>query len=210
MGFKVGHLFGFPIRVDPTAIILIVLFGTMASTPVEGAMIVINLALAILLHELGHAFVVRGLGGDPEITLHGLGGLTTHHLSPTNGQQFVISVAGPLVNGVLAGLGFLGLAFVAAPGTPLASFFFYWLWVNALLGLFNLLPIVPLDGGHALRSVLRRFLPKRADTVASWISVALATPIAAWGLANQEVFLLLIAAFLVLSNVRILLAERSD
>lgn len=206
MGFEVGRVLGFPVRVDPTAILLLVVFGASAPTPLYAAMVIVTLILAVLLHELGHALVVRRLGGHPEITLYGLGGLTSYHLHPTHGQQFIISVVGPAVNFVLAALAY-GLLRVVPPtlGQLLVFLDVFW-WYNLILGVFNLLPIVPLDGGQAMRALLRRWIPRKADLVAAWISVLLAVPIAAYGLASRSMLLLVISALLVWRNAQAILA----
>ncbi len=205
MGFELGRVLGFPVRVDPTAILLLVVFGLSAPTPVYGAMVVVTLILAVLLHELGHALVVHRLGGHPEITLYGLGGLTSYRIHPTHAQQFLISVVGPGVNFLLAALAYLVLRVVPPTLGQLLVFLDIFWWYNLILGVFNLLPIVPLDGGQAMRALLRRWIPRRADLVAAWISVLLATPIAAYGLATRSMLLLIISALLVWRNAQAIL-----
>lgn len=110
---------------------------------------------SVLLHELGHAVVARARRVPIEgIELHLFGGVAKMTAPPRSPKdEIAIAIAGPLVSLGLAGLG-LGAAALygaAAPG---------WLaWfggVNLLLGLFNLLPALPMDGGRVFRALLAR------------------------------------------------------
>lgn len=117
---------------------------------IMGAVVVVILGLAILLHEYAHAFVAFRCGVMPEsITLQWLGGTTKLQREPyTRADRIRVTIAGPAVNLILALIGY-ALA-------PLAT---NWLvgWsldtlalINVALGIFNLLPAIPLDGGRVL------------------------------------------------------------
>lgn len=202
-GFSVGRLLGFPVRVHPSAILLgMILVGPyLRGGMVVGALLLLlAIALAVLLHELGHAMVIRSLGWESVIVLHGFGGVTLSRSRPTPLQQIGVSLAGPAVNLALAAGAFGGLLFF--PTGRVAAFLDSFLMVNLFLGLFNLLPIVPLDGGQVLRSVLRIATPRKADTVAAWVSILCAMPILAYAVRQQSLFLGLIALFLAISNWR--------
>jgi len=142
------------------------------------------LTLMVILHEFGHCFMARALGGSAdEVLLWPLGGLAT--VDPPNRPRahFLTSAAGPAVNLILCivcGVGiylttpteWMKLAdqhahFILSPPNPFdmsipfragwhdAAFYFWWVFtINYLLLLFNLLPIYPLDGGQMLQSVL--------------------------------------------------------
>ena len=110
---------------------------------------------SVLLHELGHSLVaLRDAVPVRKITLFIFGGLAQIEKEPpTPGSEFRIAVAGPLVSLTLAAL-FGGLwlldkplSFLAAPSIWLAR-------INLILGLFNLIPGFPLDGGRVLRAIL--------------------------------------------------------
>jgi Zn-dependent protease len=129
-------------------------------------------ALSILWHELGHALAFRRFGHEPAIELLGMGGLT-HSLggSPlTLGQSALVSFAGPCAGFLLA------LAVYLVALSPTMALPDSWgpilvgdlLWINAGWGAVNLLPILPLDGGHILRAGLRSRFPERADQL-SWL-----------------------------------------
>lgn len=126
-----------------------------------GAVAALLLFLSVLLHELGHSYVAQRyripIG---QITLFLFGGIAQMRKEPPSPKaEFLIAMAGPLVSFVL-GLCCLGLA-VAAESLPLPSGGqgFVVLGgllgiVNVQLGLFNLIPGFPLDGGRALRAGL--------------------------------------------------------
>jgi Zn-dependent protease/CBS domain-containing protein len=106
----------------------------------------------VLLHELSHSLMARSKGIDvASITLFifgGVSGLTKEPERP--GQEFIIAIVGPLTSFVLAGLfGLGGLVLSGGIGTA----FLYLAAINAGLGVFNLLPGFPLDGGRVLRAL---------------------------------------------------------
>lgn len=115
---------------------------------------------SVLVHELSHALVARRRGLKvSQISLFLLGGIAAIDEEPPSAKaEALISVAGPLANGVL-GAGFIGIAYLAGgvPGT-LAEIVFWtcnWLGLsNLALGLFNLIPGFPMDGGRILRAIM--------------------------------------------------------
>jgi Zn-dependent protease len=112
---------------------------------------------SILVHELSHALMARRAGIHiSEITLFIFGGVA--RLSEEARQprtEFLVAVVGPLTSFALALL-FWGLSRSLLPATPslAAAVFSYLTWINLALGLFNLIPGFPLDGGRILRSIL--------------------------------------------------------
>jgi Zn-dependent protease/predicted transcriptional regulator len=130
---------------------------------------------SILLHELAHALVAK-LYGVPvrDITLHMFGGVSNiEREPPTAGAELLIAIVGPIAS-IALGVSMLGLAALvtgaafdpSAPGADAAammaglspiSTLLVWLGpVNIVVGLFNLVPGFPLDGGRILRAVLWR------------------------------------------------------
>jgi Zn-dependent protease len=130
------------------------------------------LFLSVLLHEFGHCFAARAVGGDAdEILIWPLGGLATVSAPNTPRAQFLVTAWGPLVNviiclitaAVIVSLGFV------PPLNPFNLFplgnrwfwpedWFSWIGVtfalNWVLLLFNLIPAFPMDGGRLLRCIL--------------------------------------------------------
>lgn len=121
------------------------------------ATVVCSLAFfaSILLHELGHAVTARRRGiAVPGITLFVLGGVARIADEPATARdELRIAGAGPLVSFLLAALSSIALI-LGARGALVSPTLFYLALVNAALGLFNLLPALPLDGGRMLRAVL--------------------------------------------------------
>jgi len=134
--------------------------------------------LGVLMHELGHAWAGMMCGLKPNIDLHGMGGVTWwsggRALSPW--RSIVVSVAGPLVGIVLGGLALI-YTIIEAP-LPAGSLKTYalgsFIWVNLGWGLFNLVPMLPLDGGNILASICEIFSPRSGRRVASYLSLVMA------------------------------------
>jgi Zn-dependent protease/CBS domain-containing protein len=115
---------------------------------------------SVLLHELMHSIVAIREGIEIEsITLFILGGVSQMTGEPkTARDEFLMAGAGPLSSLVLGGI-FFGIYFALRGATAGAEQFgaaiaFYLGYINILLGVFNLIPGFPLDGGRVLRSLL--------------------------------------------------------
>jgi stage IV sporulation protein FB len=161
---------------------------------------VVSLALlfaSIVAHELAHALAARRYGiATNEILLLPMGGVAKIAGEPANGtQEVVIALAGPVASLALAAIAALG-ATLAAPVPLLHGILIALATANAMLGLFNLLPAFPMDGGRVLRGLLRRrsglvSATRTAARVARWIAV----PMAIVGIAQGSLSLVLIAGF---------------
>ncbi len=114
----------------------------------------------VLLHEFGHAFATRQVGGSADtILLWPFGGIAYVSAPARPGAELWSIAAGPLVNVVLAiplaGLLWMNDTSFSYPVGPNLDHFLQKLWlINKWLLLFNILPIYPLDGGQILRSLL--------------------------------------------------------
>lgn len=120
-----------------------------------GLLATLLLFASILLHELAHSWVALHAGIPvPDITLFLFGGVSRIEQEPkTPSVELRVALAGPLMSFALAG-GFWLAARAAAGGPWLAHVIFSYLaWINLALGIFNLLPGYPLDGGRVLRSI---------------------------------------------------------
>ena len=125
---------------------------------------------SVLVHELGHALVARRFGLSPNITLYSMGGLTSWSevtdIAPP--KHLAISLAGPAAGFLLGGVLYLAAPTLlrAVPSELLTVAYYDLLWVNIGWGIFNLFPILPLDGGHVLLT-LERWLTKKQDQIIS-------------------------------------------
>jgi Zn-dependent protease/CBS domain-containing protein len=145
---------------------------------------------SLLGHELAHVLVARRFGVTARrITLWLLGGVSElDGEAPTPRAELFIAGAGPLTSLVLGGLGAaaaFGVNALGAPGVVVVAL--AWLaGVNVLLGVFNLLPGAPLDGGRLLRAVLWRIRGDRdrAQIAADWAGMGVGLVLGALGLAE--------------------------
>jgi Zn-dependent protease len=189
--------------------------ATLPVATVAGAMGI--LLVSILLHELGHCFAARRLGGEAEeVVLWPLGGLATLRVPNTPHAQFWTAFWGPAVNLLLAlGLG----AWISHEGSPwalrdLLSWQPSWAMnafrVNLGLLLFNLLPAFPMDGGQMLRASLwERLGFGQATLLSVKVGKVAAVLLGIVGLALQAWMLFLIAVlnFLSCEQERLLLVS---
>jgi len=173
--YRLGKLFGIPLEVNLSWVIIFVLVslslgsGYYPSLPEASGSPRLLLALtgiatatlffmSIVAHELSHALVTRAAGGRVEkITLFIFGGVAELTEEPTTpGKEFLMAAAGPGMSLVLAAATFAGFAAAESRGLP------WYVWaplqylatINLFVGVFNLLPGFPLDGGRVLRSIL--------------------------------------------------------
>jgi stage IV sporulation protein FB len=201
-GWPLGRILGFPVRVDPSALILLAVLAFSGAGIETAAIFIVVIAVSVLIHELGHALVIRRMGWDAEIVLHGFGGVTLSRSQPTPLQQVGISFAGPAMNLLLIAVGLLFRPLFDAG--IIAVFLHYLVFVNAFLAVFNLLPIFPLDGGQAFRSLLLMVVPAKATLITAGIGMVLGVAVVAFALSRSWIFLSLIGVFLVAANFRAL------
>lgn len=128
------------------------------------------LFLSILLHELAHAGMIGLFGyGASQVMLAGLGGVTLNKRIAKPWHDMVISAAGPAASFVIAYGAWVLLQVVHDP--MLVAFLPLLATANVAWGVFNLIPVSPLDGGGIVRNFFRIFLRERtAFIVAIWIS----------------------------------------
>ncbi len=174
-GFRIGRLFGTDIYCAPGFFLLVAAYFLLAG-PGPGALFSVAVIISILVHEFGHVFAVKWLLRAPStVVLWGLGGLCLHPGTPSPGRQIGISLMGPAFGFALGGLS-LAAALLAPQVSPiLAAFLAMMVWINLIWSAANLLPILPLDGGQALRAALQKGLgPGRAGRIMRRVSIAVA------------------------------------
>jgi len=181
-GIVIARPFGIPVYVSPywfviAGIFIFIYANDLASTLrgsarfVVAAAFVVLLYLSVLIHELSHSVVARGYGLPVRrILLYPLGGFSEiEREPPTPGREFVVSAAGPALSLVLAAGGY-GLAHLVPAGTVGGTLVVQLMWANLVVGLFNLLPGLPLDGGRMLRAAIWKVTgrPATSTIAAAW------------------------------------------
>jgi Zn-dependent protease len=214
-------LFGIPVRIELPFLFLALVFGYLLylgpGVPNGPTLFVLWIPLvtgAVLLHELGHALVARAFGLTPFIVLHGMGGLTAFdahaHRRLSHGRRVLITLAGPLAGIVPGALALLVSAFVPRSLGSVASGVLDGLVFTTLgWGLLNLFPMLPLDGGHIVATVLDKLFGRRGTAFARLASIAIAALVAV-GVALHHGLSpnLVILAVLAYSNWRAYQAEK--
>jgi Zn-dependent protease len=207
--FRLGRIAGIPVYVHWTFLILLgwIAFGHWQqghdlATTLEGVGFVLAIFGCVVLHELGHALAARRYGvPTADITLLPIGGVARLQRIPEKpAQEFVVAIAGPLVNvAIVAILWMAGVRLSAEAGDPefllRENFLTRLMVVNVFLVLFNLLPAFPMDGGRVLRALLAMTMDYgRATRVAASVGQFMAILFGFLGLSGNPI-LLLIALF---------------
>lgn len=187
------------VKISPAAILLLAAFVWLSSLRLLAAIL-----LAALCHELGHYLVLRRLGGRLSgVSITALG--AEMRMAPGSrlsyGEELLATAAGPGTNLLLS----LLLAFLGRR----APTCYLWSGVNLMLGLFNLLPITPLDGGSMLwLGAAWMTEPYTADRVAENVGLAVSAVLLAltirWSIASGGggVFLILMALWLFVGSMK--------
>lgn len=202
--FKIFSVFNIPVELHISFLLLMALIYGVAllnlapGIDLNAALLITLLFVTVVLHELAHSYVAQRYGiGIERIVLLPIGGVSAMEELPEDpGQEFRISIAGPLVNFLIAIICY-GLFFGLESSYPIiADFLNYFALVNVILGAFNLIPAYPMDGGRVLRAFLasRMSYMKATETAAS-VGKFLAIFMAVVGI-FWNYFLILIALFI--------------
>jgi stage IV sporulation protein FB len=169
-------LFGNIVRVRYSFFLVVGLLGLSGRRDLPGFLVWMGVAfVSILLHELGHAATARACGLDPVIDIHTMGGTTSWRSPATLAwpRRLAITLAGPAV-GLALGLLVLGVdrSTGLGDGSRLLRLLVYdLLWINIGWSLFNLLPMLPLDGGTAVSVVLERVMSHGSRRASLGVSI---------------------------------------
>jgi Zn-dependent protease/CBS domain-containing protein len=185
-GIRMGKPFGIPVYVSWTwfvvAAFITVVFGpqmqqrlpALDSTAAYAVAFVfaVLLYVSVLLHELAHSVLAKWYGLPVRrITLYLLGGVSEIEKEPpTPGKEFLVAAAGPALSLGLAGLGLVADVYLIND-RGILEVLTWQLWVsNLIVGVFNLLPGLPLDGGRMLRAGVWKVTsnPGTGTIVAAW------------------------------------------
>jgi Zn-dependent protease len=205
-GFRIGRIFGINIYIDPSWLFIFVLVAWNLTVifgqfhPEWGFLLRVGVAVtaallffaSVLAHELAHSLTARAQGVPVRsITLFLFGGVSNIQRHPPSPMaEFLIAIVGP-VTSIVLGIGFILLAnATAAPAQlgvtnpqqliqqldPLSTLLVWLGPINILVGIFNMIPGFPLDGGRVLRSIFWVITGnlRRATRYASWIGQGVA------------------------------------
>lgn len=191
--WSVGRLAGISVQIHATLLVFLawtLLFSGSGWWWLDLA-VAFGLFGSVLVHELGHALMGRAFGvGTRRIVLTPIGGVAELNSIPKSPRaEFWIALAGPLVS--------LSLAVVFWVLSPLSAAFVLLFWINLMLGLFNLVPVFPSDGGRIFRAMMsRRFGFRPGTQIAVKVGQSLAVLLGIWGLYRGQWTLPVIAVFL--------------
>jgi Zn-dependent protease/CBS domain-containing protein len=219
-GLVLARPFGIPVIISPywfviAGVFILIYAHDLASTLhggtryVVAAAFVVLLYVSVLIHELSHSVVARGYGLPVRrIVLYPLAGISEIGERQTAGREFVVAAAGPAMSLALAGGGY-GLSRLVTDSSVAGTVIRQLWWANLIVGLFNLLPGLPLDGGVMLRAVIWKITknPATSTIAAAWtgrvIAVALIVVPLSAGFASHtggnmvsSLWLVVIAAFM--------------
>jgi Zn-dependent protease len=199
--FRLGST---PVRVRGAFLFLMLVLGAQWQRPERIAIFGAIAFVSVIIHELGHATVGRIFGLSPVIELNGMGGLTswTNARDVGHWRSIAISVAGPFAGFIAGGALVLAGRLGFHPQHPLALFALeIALWVNVGWGIFNLAPMLPLDGGNVLRSFLNILTKGRGEKPARIISMVVGVGFLVAALLLGQWWLGAMAAFFTWANL---------
>lgn len=169
--FRIGKIFGIEISIHVSWLIVVVLLTWSLATGwfpamsphwptftywVISLLATLLLFASVLVHELAHSLVARARGLPVKnITLLIFGGVSNIEQEPRSpGVEFQMAFVGPLTSLLISGLSYLLLLAIRGSISELSAILGYVTVANLLLGLFNLVPAFPLDGGRVFRSIV--------------------------------------------------------
>lgn len=218
ISWKLGQVAGIDLYLHPTFLLLLAFVGAS-----QGGLMAVLLVAAIfgcvLLHELGHALAARFCGIRTEdITLYPIGGVARLERMPRRpSAELLITLAGPAVNVVIAGL-LAVLLLIAAILNPIwayesivPNFLHALMTVNLILAVFNMIPAFPMDGGRVFRALLSNWLGRlRATEIAAGLGRVLALAFGVYALVNFQFLHLVLAAFIYVAGTAELARVRHE
>lgn len=170
-GIRLFSFAGVPVAVSGWYLLLVgwTAWSASGSAPsglqlTAGILWAVILTFSLLVHEFGHAFAAKYYGLNPQVLLHGWGGLCAHQRAKRDLHDVIIISAGPgveLVLGIASWIGWYVLL-AAAPdvaANPAVEIAFdYLIFINIFWALVNLVPLWPLDGGQLFRLLMVKLL----------------------------------------------------
>ncbi len=199
-------LFKIPIRVEPafwlTMGLLGFLWGSGGATSGDAVLIGILLFVmagfvSILIHELGHALMIKKYKLPTQIVLSSFGGYATHPAGIlTRMQSFLVTLAGPAIQLIFGLILLFARPYLNLPDSMIQTFIFYLIVVSIVWAVFNCIPVLPLDGGRMLEAAMG---PRRMKTTLM-ISMLVAVAGCIVGFTLQQPFMGIFMAMFAFQN----------
>ena len=205
MELKLGSI---PLRIQGSFFIMTLMLGFSEGEPVKLALWMAIVLVSVVIHELGHALMGKAFGLEPSIVLHGMGGLTSFNggrAELSTARSIAISVAGPFAGFLFASVVYLAQRAGLHPVHPIARHAVWMLYiVNVVWGIFNLLPMLPLDGGNVLRAGARAITKDHGEKIARVVSILIAGSIALLSIWMKQWWVLYLGVLFAFQNVQAL------
>jgi stage IV sporulation protein FB len=199
-------LFKIPIRVEPIFWITIGLIGFLSNSggSLSGEQVLMGTLLfmiagfiSILIHELGHALMIKKYKLPTEIVLSSFGGYATHPAGIlTRLQSFLVTLAGPAIQLIFGFALYFIIPYFNLPDSMIQIFFAYLIGVSIFWAILNCIPVIPLDGGRMLEAAMG---PRRIKTTLM-ISMLVAIAACVLGFSLGQPFLGIFMAMFAFQN----------
>jgi Zn-dependent protease len=216
---KIGSIMNIPIKLDTSFLLALPIsayFFAINSQPygfaeVDPAIVryafsvlsAIFLFSSVLLHELAHSYLAKRYGAHiASITLLLFGGVASMEIPKKPEQEAKIAFAGPLTSIIIGFVCLFTYSYIISPNSALSQNPIYLIiWIigsmNLALGIFNLLPAFPMDGGRILRSFFARKMSYvKATHIAASIGKFVAILMAIYGIYIGDFWFPLIALYI--------------
>src|SRR5262245_8093304 len=198
-------IFGIPVKVQPFLLLVVGFLGYSRNLPFEFLVEwIIVVFISILAHEFGHALTVRAFGMSPQILIYGFGGMTswTDEKGVSPPKHIAISLAGPFAGFLFGGVVYLSN--IALPDLFADHFgrvtYRDLLFVNWGWGIFNLLPVLPLDGGNVAYSIEQWVTKKHRGVITRVVSLLVAGGVGLWALSVGWVWIVFLMGLFAWNN----------
>jgi len=199
LSFRIAKIMGIPIELHITFILLLILVYYFWG--IDGLILYIFLFASVVLHELAHSYVAKRYGVYiDKILLLPIGGMAMMDRIPKKGE-LKIAIAGPIVS-IFLGITLIVLSSIVGSPVLIIDGISYPLLttvgiLNIFLGVFNLLPAFPMDGGRILRALLAsRMDYLEATRISSIVGQYFSFLLLLFGILSFNIILILIALFI--------------
>lgn len=156
------NIFKIPVRVEPIFWLTMGFIGFMLNQGQPSDQLFLRIALfimagfiSILIHELGHALMIKKYRLPTQVVLSSFGGYATHPAGVLDRKQsFLVTLGGPLTQAIFGVALLFAYPYLGVEGNLVSYFVKVFYTVSILWAILNCVPVLPLDGGRMLESIL--------------------------------------------------------